>query len=1362
MHLYTLGTHAAISQYPIYYSYSLQYSFIEGNEAGLFTIQNGRVSVRDASQLTSRVYNLTVLAQHPNINCQRSRTRISFRVLNNRITFGSANLVTISEAAAISTRVATITASGGQGPIQFSISGGNDDNKFRIDPSTGVITLRAPLNYETTQTYSLNIRAQTNQGRTVTGTITQRVDVGDVNEAPTFSTACARSGSCTFTISEGVSVGTPVGTEPISASDPDLSNVPNGMLTYNQLQPQPVPFSVNSQGRISTAGDLDRETRDTYTMTLTVSDRGSEAIQIQTLVIVSVNDIDDNPPVFIQAPPSVQVQENSGMGLEVAQFIATDRDIGTNAAITYVITSGPSGLPFQLDTQTGVLSVSGNVDYEAQQSYDITVTARNPNNISSVVSRTTRIDIVNLNDNRPRFDRNRYTQALLENSPANTQVITVTAIDADRGSFGVVIYSITNGNFQNSFTIGSTSGVISANSPIDREIISSFSLTVQAQDQGGLRRTTRVDITITDENDNSPIFVNAPYQVQVREDVSVPFDVLQVTATDVDEPGNPNSRITYSITGGNIGNVFTINANTGQIRTAQSLDFETRSSYTLNIAATDGGSSARSDSTTATIRVVNVNENPPSLSGDQLVNISESASLGSVVASYTALDPDMNEVTFSIISGNIESNFNIGRTTGMITLVGTLDYETTASYNLRIQASDGARSTNAMLNVTVLDENEFAPIFQGPTAFSVEEKQPDRTLVGTVQARDADGDPMNNQVTYSFTQSNSFFAIDSTTGIIRTMGVLDRETLTQIFTPDLRLDVTARDSASPSRQTTTSITITLLDINDNSPVFTDRTYENSLLENLPSGQTVFQVSATDIDLGTNAQISYSFVLNEHTEDTSLFTIDSDTGVLSTTNTLDCERQTSYSFTITATDGGTPSRNSIAQGTLTVLDENDNSPMFSMDPYIISVLESSDMNSFLVNISAIDIDKEQNGEVRYSVINIGGLQTSIEGQGDESTIFAIDAITGELSHRTRFDYERAAQVNVTVIAEDLGVPRRSTRATVVINVMNEDESPPIFVSTMCPENVFVIEEVEINSVIARCTAEDPDNVTTSSNQAAITYSISSGNGDGVFAIDSTTGDIRNVQRLDRESRHIYTLTIKATDLVGQIRTRTVNIGLRDLNDNAPQFGQNSYTYAFTDAKIQSYMQDILRVTATDYDNGNNGTIRYSLGQQEGRNDREMAITVIASDLGTPQRSSNTILTVTFERSCLLQDYEIDPQSGQVTAFVLCGVEVQPSSLNVSLASSNRLNFSCSVLHNSRMSYQWVHNGSLITLPTIFPERSTYPVNYTLTNARFEQAGEYACKATTRAGSLQTASSSVKIRGKKCISYGYGYTVAFITL
>ena len=557
----------------------------------------------------------------------------------------------------------------------------------------------------------------------------------------------------------------------------------------------------------------------------------------------------------------------------------------------------------------------------------------------------------------------------------------------------------------------------------------------------------------------------------------------------------------------------------------------------------------------------------------------------------------------------------------------------------------------------------------------------------------------------------------------------------------LRLDVTARDSASPSRQTTTSITITLVDINDNFPLFADRMYENSLLENLPAGQTVFQVSASDLDIRSNGEIRYSFTLNRNTEDTTLFEINATTGILTTRSTLDCERQASYSFTITATDRGMSPRSSTIQGVLNVIDENDNSPVFSMSPYTLSVLENSQIDSTLITVTATDDDKGSNGQVVYSVINEGGIVASIEGQGDEVTIFAISSSTGVLSHRSKFDYERATQVNVTVIAEDLGVPRRSSNTIVVINVMNVDESPPIFI--LCRRNVFVDEDLAPNSMITTCMAEDPDNVTTLGGPPALSYSITSGNVDDLFAIDEATGAISNVNSLDRETRQFYQLTVTATDLSGRFTTRDVNIGIRDVNDNTPRFTQTSYTYDFTDNRVRNYVQDIVRISAIDGDSSMNGTVRYSLSRID-KSTQVTVITIMASDMGNPPRSSNTTLTVNFESSCLLQEYEVNALSGQVRAYVLCSIQIQPEALNVSLGSSDST-FRCSVLHNSRMSYQWVHNGSLITLPTLLPEGSLNPITFTVSNARFEHAGEYACKATTQAGSLQTSGSFVKIQG-----------------
>ena len=250
-----------------------------------------------------------------------------------------------------------------------------------------------------------------------------------------------RSGRCTFSINENRPQNTIVGT--VEVTDPDLPSVPNGMLTYS-LQPQTMPFSVNLIGLITTTESLDREMRNSYTMTLSVSDSG---ITIQTTVIVMVNDLDDNNPVFIQAPNTIEVQENSVMGLEVTHYIARDNDIGANAEIIYSFASS-SQVPFSINRITGVLSVSRAIDYEVTQSYTITVTASNPNNGNSAVSQVTTINIQNLNDNRPEFAQSPYTASIPEGRLAGSSVVTALATDADLGSFGVVSYSITDGNFQ--------------------------------------------------------------------------------------------------------------------------------------------------------------------------------------------------------------------------------------------------------------------------------------------------------------------------------------------------------------------------------------------------------------------------------------------------------------------------------------------------------------------------------------------------------------------------------------------------------------------------------------------------------------------------------------------------------------------------------------------------------------------------------------------------------------------------------------------------------------------------------------------------------------------------------------------------
>ena len=1305
------------------------------------------ISVSSLNFDLRQIYNLTILAQNSNIDCQRARVRVNIRVLSNRITFeGAIDPVSIPEDSATDSTVATITASGGTGGIQYSIDSGNGEMKFRIDSSTGVISLVESLDYETTMSYTLGIVAVSTGTTSVTGMATQIVNVDDVNESPYFSTPCATTNEgCSFMIKENMVAGTLV--DSVVAMDPDLPSVPNGMLLYRFDESASIPpFSVNASGHITTTNSLDREERETYTLTLIVSDGCIGcSISIRTTVTVMIMDENDNAPIFTQGPTTAQVAENSANGFIVAQYIATDGDSGANAEIAYSLSPSGAAVPFSIDSSTGVLTVSGSIDFEMTQSYTVTVTASNPGSALSD-SVTTVIEVLNLNDNSPIFSQNPYQMSIAEHS--RVENVTVEAMDADLGQEGDVTYSITNGNFENAFTIDSQSGVITIVSDIDREIVSSFSLVVQASDGGTPRRrtTANVEITVTDINDNAPNFLQDPYSTQIREDISIPFNILQAVASDIDEQGNPNSELVYSITGGNDEGMFAINASTGQIQAVRSLDFETTPSYTLNLTVMDRGNPPLSDVTNATIALININEDPPMLSGSQVVEISELASISSIVAVFNALDPDNNTVTFAIDSGNDENKFAIGENNGMITLIDSLDYENTTNYLLQISASDGEQNTTAMLNVTVLDENEFSPVFQGETAFSVDEELPDETLVGTVLATDDDGDPANTEVTYSFVQSSNYFTIDRISGEIRTNGVLDREMLARVFIPpasQISLDVTARDSATPSRQTTTSITITLMDINDNSPSFADDAYENSLLENLPAGQIVFQVSATDSDLGSNAQISYSFALNENTEDTSLFMIDSGAGLISTTGPLDCERQTSYSFTITAADGGTPSRNSTVQGTLTILDENDNDPIFTMNIYEQSFLENYPTMQQLVQVSATDLDKGANGEVRYSIMNQMFFENVVENVGADITFFSINETSGFLTHLTPFNYEQNQQINVTVTAFDLGLPRRSSVATVTFNIQNIDEEPPQFLN-LC--DVFIVEEMPIGSLVTQCEAQDRDS-TAAPGQNPLNYTIVDGNERGMFEIEFNTAIIRNSLLIDSDAENMYTIYIEARDLVNRFTRRSVNIFVRDINDNRPVFDRSSYSYHFTDIDISNYKQEIAIIRAMDVDNGPNGTVRYSIeqGAVNRVSDRETIITITATDLGTPPQSAETTLNVTFDTDCLLQEYEIDFSSGAVQAYVLCSITMEPESVNVNLKSSSSL-FFCVILHNSRLTYQWIHNGSLITSPTLIGQGQRQ-ISYSQMNAQFEHAGEYACKATSRAGSLQTVSRSVSIQGKR---------------
>lgn len=570
-------------------------------------------------------HTLTVQAQNVNNDCQSARIRINIQVISNRITFAPLQQQSVPESATPDTPIVGVAATGGAGGIGYSITSGNVDGAFAIDASTGLVSVAAGLDFETEPSYSLTVRAQSQGSVMVEDTVVLGIQVLDENEIHAFVTPCALTTSgCAYSIDENLDP-TVLGT--IAVADPDSSAVGNGSHVYTVSNIN-FPFVVDAQGNLRNSAPLDREARRRYRFVLTVRDmcvRSSCAFSIDTNVVVTVNDLNDNAPVFTLNPARVPLSEEAVGGTLVAQYIATDADSGTNADITFSLSSSTGGdAPFTLDEGSGLLTLTstGGVDYEVAQTHTVTVTAANPGGELPPTSTDTVIEIMNVNDNSPVFLGAPYAGDVVENSPAGSPLLQVQASDADLDVHGQVRFFIVSGNFNDSFTIDSTTGEVTVLNNIDRESISTFSLVVEARDLGTPQQR-RVQTTLTavvlDVNDNTPLLQPASYTVQPREDLPTGEDVVQLQASDSDQPDTANSEISYSITSGNGDGAFSIGDSTGLIQLATALDFETTPSYVLMVRAMDAGSPSLESEGTVFVNVVNVNENPPTLTGQHIL-----------------------------------------------------------------------------------------------------------------------------------------------------------------------------------------------------------------------------------------------------------------------------------------------------------------------------------------------------------------------------------------------------------------------------------------------------------------------------------------------------------------------------------------------------------------------------------------------------------------------------------------------------------------------------------------------------------------------------------------------------------------------
>ncbi|KAG8009581.1 Cadherin-7 [Nibea albiflora] len=436
--------------------------------------------------------------------------------------------------------------------------------------------------------------------------------------------------------------------------------------------------------------------------------------------------------------------------------------------------------------------------------------------------------------------------------------------DVDKGD-GKVKYVLSGEGATSIFTIDENTGDIHATKRLDREAQAYYTLQAQAVDRlTNLPVEPRSEfvVKVQDINDNEPKFLDGPYLAGVPEMSPLGTMVVQVAATDADDPTYGNSaRVVYSIIHGQP--YFSVEPKTGVIRTAlPNMDRETRDQYVLVIQAKDmvGQMGGLSGTTSVTVTLTDVNDNPPRFTHrNYQYTVLESLPVQSVVARIKAADADIGsnaEMDYRIMDSDGPGMFNIttdeDTQDGVIILLKPLDFETKSSFSLRIEATNrnidsnflslGPFSDTTSVKVTVEDVNE-PPVFSTPLSrMFVSEDAKVGTSIGRVTAHDPD--TTNNAIRYSIdrnTDLERFFNVDALSGVISTAKALDREANSVH-----NLTIFAIETQDPNQIGKGISLITVQDINDNAPVFAID-YETLLCENAMPGQVIQTISAVDKD-----------------------------------------------------------------------------------------------------------------------------------------------------------------------------------------------------------------------------------------------------------------------------------------------------------------------------------------------------------------------------------------------------------------------------------------------------------------------------------------------------------------------------------
>ncbi|XP_073515773.1 neural-cadherin-like [Phyllobates terribilis] len=1132
---------------------------------------------------------------------------------------------------------------------------------FTLSPDFGIsargtISPARRLDYERpSHLYEFVILAIDHGESANTGTATVRIRVTNLNdEAPEFSQTIYR----TF-VSEDAAPNTLVAT--VQAFDPDGDQVTYEISGGNGEG----NFLIDPQKGLIRLGSipLPRLHGTEYVLYVTATDDnssgGPRSLTSTTTVMVRVDDINNNKPIFYQCADyskNASVLENRPPGTFVLQVEAKDADSGVNGQVKYGIVHREGSLPaFTIHPDTGVVTTLQSFDREREKEYPLTIKATDQATDPLIGLCQINIAILDQNDNDPSFENNRYEYFLKEDTAVGTSFLRIAAHDEDYGVNAALSYSV-SGDELPVFQINGTTGWLYVNQPLPRKSL----ITQEVVVTDGGNRSTRVEVAVrvTDAQNQPPIWEKDRYEIIIPENTLRDTPIVTVKATSL--LGDP--RVTYNLEEGLVPEsnmpvrfYLTVNRDDGSasVLVAENLDYEATKNFILKIRAQNVAPVPLAAFTTVYINITDVNDNVPFFSSSIYeASVTEGLDLGTLVLQVSASDQDLGlngKITYSILEDRSGDHalFHIDPETGSIFTAAVFDREEKTSYLLEVKSSDGSESARpgkhgqpnsdtAYVRIFIIDVNDNQPSFtQGAYFVSVDEDQDVGSAVVTVSASDPD-EGMNANIRYQITAGNIGGVLDLNpeTGAILIVHPLDYE--------DVKVYVLTLLASDGKWEDFATVTINVLNKNDEPPVFSLNEYRGSVTEELADLPVfVLQVSATDPDNDQPEGIKYSL---HGSGAENIFTIDEKTGSIFAVKPLDREEHAVWRFVVLATDDEGDGLTGFTDVIIYVQDINDNTPQFicSLNICNTSVVEHAPPNTSIMEMSAIDLDDKNDG--LNAILTYSILSNPVDVLGLE--MFNINHNTGTIyTAKGNLDREINASFSLLVEVKDGG--GLSSTATATITVLDTNDHAPKFTQETWKSTI--LETNAVNSTVLRVFAVDED----VGDNALLTFSIVDGDPDEKFYIENPIkndqAEIKLKKKLDYENpqERWFNLSIKVEDKDFSSISRCV-IVLQDANDNAPIFSPLL-------TKVDPFYENITlgtiiaNVIATDADSGENGKITYSIApesdifeeffvDQEGHImvlkplDREVlssySLVILATDEGSPAQTGTTAILLSL--------------------------------------------------------------------------------------------------------------------------------------